>query len=211
MAVLDIVTYPDPRLREPTFDVKEVDANIRQLVRDLIDTMYSLNAAGIGYDRMTTTDSGLRIEYFKNGVYARIYAVPSAHTQLDKTPLGGYPYLGYLVRCGAHTIYHAGDCVPYEGLAESLRPYNVTVALLPIEGPQAGTFTAEEASQLAEEIGARWLVPMHYGAFSQDDPSQRFLDHIQSRQNVWICRRIDIARHWKRVHPFDAVTAHTWS
>ena len=47
MAVLDIVTYPDPRLREPTFDVKEVDANIRQLVRDLIDTMYSLNAAGI--------------------------------------------------------------------------------------------------------------------------------------------------------------------
>jgi hypothetical protein len=26
MAVLDIVTYPDPRLREPTFDVKEIDA-----------------------------------------------------------------------------------------------------------------------------------------------------------------------------------------
>jgi peptide deformylase len=47
MAVLDIVTYPDPRLREPTFEVAEVDAGIRQLVRDLIDTMYSLNAAGI--------------------------------------------------------------------------------------------------------------------------------------------------------------------
>lgn len=47
MAVLDIVTYPDPRLREPTFDVKDINADIRQLVRDLIDTMYSLNAAGI--------------------------------------------------------------------------------------------------------------------------------------------------------------------
>jgi len=47
MAVLDIVTYPDPRLREPTFDVKEIDAGVQQLVRDLIDTMYSLNAAGI--------------------------------------------------------------------------------------------------------------------------------------------------------------------
>src|SRR5215468_7956289 len=35
--------------------------------------------AGIAYDRMTTTDSGLRVEYFKNGVYARMYAVPSAH------------------------------------------------------------------------------------------------------------------------------------
>ncbi len=47
MAVLDIVTYPDPRLREATFDVKDINADVRQLVRDLIDTMYSLNAAGI--------------------------------------------------------------------------------------------------------------------------------------------------------------------
>ena len=47
MAVLDIVTYPDPRLREPTFDVQDINADVRQLVRDLIDTMYSLNAAGI--------------------------------------------------------------------------------------------------------------------------------------------------------------------
>ncbi|HEY8377757.1 MAG TPA: peptide deformylase [Nannocystis sp.] len=47
MAVLDIVKYPDPRLREPTFEVGEITDDIRQLVRDLIDTMYSLNAAGI--------------------------------------------------------------------------------------------------------------------------------------------------------------------
>ncbi|HEX5371375.1 MAG TPA: allantoinase PuuE [Aquabacterium sp.] len=30
---------------------------------------------------------------------------------------------------------------------------------------------------------------------------QRFLDHIQARSDVWICRRIDIARHWKATHP----------
>jgi len=47
MAILDIVTYPDPRLREATFDVKEIDDNIRDLVSNLRDTMYSLNAAGI--------------------------------------------------------------------------------------------------------------------------------------------------------------------
>ncbi|MDC0717715.1 peptide deformylase [Nannocystis bainbridge] len=47
MAVLDIVKYPDQRLREATFDVGEITDDIRQLVRDLIDTMYSLNAAGI--------------------------------------------------------------------------------------------------------------------------------------------------------------------
>ena len=31
---------------------------------------------------------------------------------------------------------------------------------------------------------------------------QRFLDHIESFKNVWVCRRIDIARHWMRTHPF---------
>jgi allantoinase len=31
---------------------------------------------------------------------------------------------------------------------------------------------------------------------------QKFLDHIQQHDHVWICRRIDIARHWQKVHPF---------
>jgi len=31
---------------------------------------------------------------------------------------------------------------------------------------------------------------------------QKFLDHVQRHEHVWICRRIDIARHWRQVHPF---------
>ncbi|AFC87364.1 allantoinase PuuE [Frateuria aurantia] len=30
---------------------------------------------------------------------------------------------------------------------------------------------------------------------------QRFLDHIQSHDAVWICRRVDIARHWQQRYP----------
>jgi putative urate catabolism protein len=30
---------------------------------------------------------------------------------------------------------------------------------------------------------------------------QRFLDHVQQHERVWICRRIDIARHWIARHP----------
>jgi putative urate catabolism protein len=30
---------------------------------------------------------------------------------------------------------------------------------------------------------------------------QRFLDHVQKHSDVWICRRIDIARHWITHHP----------
>ena len=40
---------------------------------------------------------------------------------------------------------------------------------------------------------------------------QRFLDHIQARERVWICRRIDIARHWRATHPFNPATAFVWS
>ncbi|MEM1309697.1 MAG: allantoinase PuuE [Cyanobacteria bacterium P01_D01_bin.71] len=29
----------------------------------------------------------------------------------------------------------------------------------------------------------------------------RFLDYVQSRDRVWICRRVDIARHWHEHHP----------
>ena len=39
---------------------------------------------------------------------------------------------------------------------------------------------------------------------------QRFLDHVQRHERVWITRRIDIARHWKAAHPFDPATTFIW-
>ena len=33
---------------------------------------------------------------------------------------------------------------------------------------------------------------------------QRFLDHIERHDHVWVCRRLDLARHWKQTHPFTA-------
>ena len=39
---------------------------------------------------------------------------------------------------------------------------------------------------------------------------QRFLDHIEKHERVWVTRRIDIARHWKTAHPFNLETAFVW-
>jgi putative urate catabolism protein len=36
---------------------------------------------------------------------------------------------------------------------------------------------------------------------------QRFLDHVEKHDRVWICRRIDIARHWQKEHPFRPASA----
>jgi len=33
---------------------------------------------------------------------------------------------------------------------------------------------------------------------------QKFLDHIEKHDKVWVCKRVDIARHWKNQHPFKA-------
>jgi putative urate catabolism protein len=32
---------------------------------------------------------------------------------------------------------------------------------------------------------------------------QRFLDYIAQHDQVWVCRRIDIARHWMATHPYQ--------
>jgi len=33
---------------------------------------------------------------------------------------------------------------------------------------------------------------------------QRFLDYVQQHDKVWVCRRVDIARHWMEHHPDTA-------
>jgi peptide deformylase len=46
MALLDILHFPDPRLREVAKPVEQVDDTVRQLVDDMFETMY--DAPGIG-------------------------------------------------------------------------------------------------------------------------------------------------------------------
>lgn len=58
MAKLPILEYPDPRLRIRAERVTKVDAEIRQLVDDLLETMYS--AAGIGL-AATQVDRHVRV------------------------------------------------------------------------------------------------------------------------------------------------------
>jgi putative urate catabolism protein len=32
----------------------------------------------------------------------------------------------------------------------------------------------------------------------------RFLDYVKQHDKVWVCRRVDIARHWREHHPYQA-------
>lgn len=58
MAQLPILTYPDPRLRTVAQPVAEVDARVRQLVDDMLETMYAEEGVGLA---ATQVDVHLRV------------------------------------------------------------------------------------------------------------------------------------------------------
>ena len=76
-----------------------------------------------------------------------------------------------MVLVGPHCIYHSGDTIRYSGMEERLRPFQIDLALLPINGraPErrvSGNLSGPEAAQLAHAIGARWVLPCHYEMFA---------------------------------------------
>lgn len=111
-----------------------------------------------------------------------ISAVPAAHEQLERDEHGMHVYLGYVVEFGPWTIYHSGDTVRYDKMAERLREWAIDVALLPINGRDpargvSGNLTGPEAAQLAHDIGARVAIPCHYEMFEFNTASpQPFVD-----------------------------------
>ncbi len=98
------------------------------------------------------------------GVF-RFTAVPAAHEEVSPE------CLGYAVEFGGWRIYHSGDTLLYEGMAERLRSFAVDVALVPINGraPErrvAGNLDGPEAARLAKGMGARLAIPCHYEMFA---------------------------------------------
>jgi putative urate catabolism protein len=57
-----------------------------------------------------------------------------------------------------------------------------------------------------EERPAMMSIGMHcrlLGRPGRFRALQRFLDHIEKHDRVWVCRRVDVARHWIEHHPYD--------
>jgi len=115
----------------------------------------------------------------------RITATPSKHwgARVIRDMHRGYG--GYVLRSGDHSIYHSGDTAYFDGFAEIGRRLDPEVALLPIGAYHPESFRAvhtspEDALRAFVDMGARHMIPMHYGTFklSQepvDEPVQRLL------------------------------------
>lgn len=130
----------------------------------------------------------------------KLTAVPAAHEALDRDAAGRYKYVGYVAEFGEEagrrdvtttrrdvgpdrqpgpsdaasnrrwTVYHSGDTIRYDGMAERLSKWDVDIALLPINGSDpargvAGNLSGPEAAQLAKDIGAGVAIPCHFDMF----------------------------------------------
>jgi L-ascorbate metabolism protein UlaG (beta-lactamase superfamily) len=97
-------------------------------------------------------------------------AIPSAHETIEQDEHGDHRFIGLIVKARKWTIYHSGDCVPYDGLSERLRKWKIDIALLPINGREpsrgvAGNFSSEEAAQLGKNVNVGMVIPCHYEMF----------------------------------------------
>ena len=93
------------------------------------------------------------------------HGVASAHETVEVDEQGRAKFLGYVLKFGDWTLYHSGDTVRYDGMAEKLRPFKIDVALLPINGraPERrvpGNLFGREAAQLAKDIQAELGNPL---------------------------------------------------
>jgi L-ascorbate metabolism protein UlaG (beta-lactamase superfamily) len=90
-----------------------------------------------------------------------------------------------------HRVYHSGDTAYFEGFAEIGRRLRPQVALLPIGAYFPDSYRSvhtnpEEALQGFVDLGAQWMVPMHFGTFRLgrepvEEPPQRLLADAKRR------------------------------
>ncbi|MCE9614849.1 MAG: MBL fold metallo-hydrolase [Lentisphaerae bacterium] len=121
---------------------------------------------GVPPDRFVGMNAG---DTLTLGPDVELQAIAAAHEEFETNDAGEHRFLGYIVRAGGITLYHAGDCVPYPGQTEALVAAQVHVALLPVNGRGngvSGNFTFDEAVALCRAAQIPVLLVHHFGMFA---------------------------------------------
>ncbi|MNZ62256.1 putative L-ascorbate-6-phosphate lactonase UlaG [compost metagenome] len=119
----------------------------------------------------------------------RLKALAAMHERFEQDEEGEHKFLGFVASLGDIQLYHAGDTVGFPELVTWLRDKHIDIAMLPINGRDfirtgqgiAGNMNYREAVELAVQIGADMIVPMHYGLFQHNDENPAyFVDYLYS-------------------------------
>lgn len=119
----------------------------------------------------------------------RVNAVLSAHEVVTMTNEGHSWFLGYVIESEGTTMYHSGDCIPFEGLLERLGQFDIDIAFLPVNGRDSfrqrhgipGNFTIDEAVELCVKAKIPVLVCHHFDLFAFNTVDRRDLEIAKER------------------------------
>jgi len=117
MAKLEILEFPDPRLRTVAKPVAEVNDEIRTLIDDMFETMYAAPGVGLAATQVNVHQQIIVIDVSENQDDPRVFINPEIH-----------------VDDGELYSYDEG-CLSVPGFYESVeRPAHVTVKALDRDG-----------------------------------------------------------------------------
>jgi L-ascorbate metabolism protein UlaG (beta-lactamase superfamily) len=140
-----------------------------------------LERAGVGPDRLIPAPSSKR--ELSPGI--SVIAIPSSHPSMERDEDGSPRCVGYVFEIYGRRIYHSGDTSLTRDLLAAIGAHSpVEVAFLPVnehnfmrrERGIVANMSIREAFHLAESIGARTLVPMHWDLFA---PNGAFREEIE--------------------------------
>ncbi len=115
MALLPIITAPDPRLKKKCAPVEKVDAEIRQLMDDMLETMYQAPGIGLAAPQV--------------GVLKRVIVLDVTHEEEPRNPLFmANPEIIWV--SDEDTSYNEGCLSLPEHYADVVRPATVRVRYL---------------------------------------------------------------------------------
>jgi L-ascorbate metabolism protein UlaG (beta-lactamase superfamily) len=146
-------------------------------------------AHNLGFSRVIELDYW---ESFSQGKW-KVTFTPSKHWGARTLHDQHRGYGGFVLEHQGRKIYHAGDSAYFEGFKEIGKRLAPEIALLPIGAYHPASFRRvhmgpDEAVKAFKELGAKWLVPMHYGtfklSFEELDEPPRWLRQIAVEQHL---------------------------
>ncbi|MEJ7586346.1 MAG: MBL fold metallo-hydrolase [Ferruginibacter sp.] len=115
------------------------------------------------------------------------HGIPAKHNDIERDENGNCKYMGYVLEWRNFKIYHSGDTLWFDELVDQLKPFDIDLALLPINGNDparkvAGNLGCKEAAELAKAINAKVLIPCHYDLFTFNTADVR--DFIEAAKKI---------------------------
>lgn len=147
-----------------------------------VSVMAKLHSLNIAPERIMIPSEGTWIDL---ACSLRLATVPAAHPDIRRDELGHAQCLGFVIEHEDRRLYHAGDTSPHEELFTALKVLApIDIAFLPVNERNffrdrmgiIGNMSVREAFLMAQEIGVKTMVPMHWDMFAPNSVAREEIE-----------------------------------